>query len=74
MVQGKIKKMVRDNGYGFIQADGSGDDIFFHHSSVQGVRFDDLQEGQAVEFSMDDGAAKKGKGPRAGRVTPLAGN
>lgn len=69
-MQGKVKKLVMEKGFGFIQADDS-KDIFFHHSSVNEKRFDDLVEGQMVEYSIDeDGSAQKG--PRAASVRPVA--
>ena len=48
MTQGKIKK-ITDKGFGFIE-DGSGQDMFFHSSSVEGVQFEELREGQQVSF------------------------
>jgi CspA family cold shock protein len=69
MAQGVIKKIVIDRGFGFIGGDRS--DVFFHHSVVEDARFDDLQEGQAVEYEVEDGAAgERGKGPRASVVRP----
>jgi CspA family cold shock protein len=59
---GTIKK-VTDKGFGFI-ADTKGQDYFFHQSGVQGVGFDDLREGQSVEFDVGQGP----KGPRAENV------
>ena len=50
--QGVIKKLVLDRGFGFIATDHDGakrEEIFFHHSTVEGGQFDDLHEGQAVE-------------------------
>jgi CspA family cold shock protein len=70
MAVGKIKKLVRDKGFGFIQTE-SGQDIFFHHSTVDEQGFDNLNEGQQVEYSVDQGSAGGGKGPRAGSVKPL---
>lgn len=61
MPQGKIKKLT-DKGFGFIAGDG--DDMFFHMSNVEGVAFDDLQEGQLVEYEVGRGP----KGPRAENV------
>jgi len=69
MSSGKIKKLVQDKGFGFIQAD-SGEDVFFHHSTVADQGFDNLTEGQAVEYSVEQGQSPKGKGPRAQSVTP----
>ena len=70
MPEGVIKKIVSDRGFGFISAEGG--DIFFHHSSVNEVQFDDLQEGQTVEYSVDEGDDRRGKGPRAASVKPVA--
>ncbi len=65
MAQGTIKKLT-DKGFGFIE--GEGEEIFFHSSALQGgVRFEDLREGQRVEFSMGQGP----KGPRAENVVVL---
>lgn len=68
MAQGVIKKIVSDRGFGFIGADRT--DVFFHHSIVEGARFDDLQEGQSVEYELEDGEVGRGKGPRAATVRP----
>ncbi len=70
MPSGKIKKLVQDKGFGFIQT-SSGEDVFFHHSTVADHRFDELTEGQAVEYTVEDSHNPKGKGPRAASVTPL---
>jgi CspA family cold shock protein len=62
MPQGIIKKLA-DKGFGFIKGDGG--DVFFHHTCLEeGVQFDDLQEGQNVEFVEGQGP----KGPRAEQV------
>lgn len=68
MALGKIKKLVHDKGFGFIQTE-SGQDIFFHHSTVANQGFDDLAEGQQVEYEIEKGQSG-GKGPRAASVTP----
>ncbi len=70
MASGKIKKLVQDKGFGFIQSDG-GEDVFFHHSIVAERGFDHLMEGQQVEYTVEQGQSQKGKGPRAASVTPL---
>jgi CspA family cold shock protein len=59
MPQGSIKKLVADRGFGFINTDTG--DVFFHLSSLAEGVFEDLQEGQQVEFETEDGP----KGPRA---------
>jgi cold shock protein len=61
MAQGTIKKLS-DKGFGFIA--GERGDLFFHHSAVQEARYDDLREGQAVEYEEGQGP----KGPRAENV------
>ena len=60
MSQGVIKKLISDKGFGFITRD-DGDDLFFHHSSVEGGQFESLREGQTVEFTVGQGP----KGPAA---------
>ncbi len=65
MAEGTIKRLT-DKGFGFIDT-GSGKDMFFHMSSLDGVRFDDLHEGQRVSFEAGEGP----KGPRAENVRPL---
>ena len=62
MPEGKIKRLT-DKGFGFIET-GSGKDLFFHISALDGVRYDDLSEGQDVEFTEGEGP----KGPRAESV------
>ncbi len=62
MPSGKIKKVVTDKGFGFIEGDR--DDMFFHHTSVEGVTFEELREGQTVEYEVGQGP----KGPRAEHV------
>ena len=58
---GKIKRLT-DKGFGFITPDdNSGKDVFFHSSALQGVEYNDLQEGDAVSFDVEDSE----KGPRA---------
>jgi cold shock protein len=62
MSQGTIKRLT-DKGFGFI-ANGTGTDMFFHMSAVEGVRFEDLREGQKVSYNEGRGP----KGPRAENV------
>ena len=63
MPQGVIKKLISDKGFGFISRD-DGDDLFFHHSAVEAGEFDNLREGQTVEFTVGRGP----KGPAAEEV------
>ena len=62
-MNGTIKRLVSDKGFGFILAD-DGNEYFFHNSACTGVRFDELREGQAVSFERGQGP----KGPRAENV------
>jgi CspA family cold shock protein len=62
MPEGKIKRLT-DKGFGFIES-GSGNDLFFHMSAVEGVRFEELREGQKVSYNEGRGP----KGPRAENV------
>lgn len=62
MPEGKIKKLVSDKGFGFIEGDR--DDMFFHHSSVEGCTFEDLRVGDSVEYDI----GQSPKGPRAEHV------
>jgi len=48
-MNGKIKRLVSEKGFGFILAE-DGTEYFFHNSACQGTRFDELREGQAVTF------------------------
>lgn len=64
MPQGTIKKLM-DKGFGFIET-GAGD-LFFHLSAVEGCAFEDLKEGQEVQF--EEGMGPKGK--RAEQVRPV---
>ena len=61
MPQGIIKKLT-DRGFGFI--DTGGGDLFFHKSAVQNTTYEELREGQTVEFEKTEGP----KGPRAENV------
>ena len=60
MNAGKIKKLVRDRGFGFI-SDTDGREVFFHQNSLVDVKFEALTEEQAVSYDIE----KSDKGPRA---------
>ena len=53
MPSGKIARLVRDRGFGFIRPEGEPEDIFFHSSAVGSATFDALNEGQPVEFDSE---------------------
>jgi len=59
-MQGTIKRIVRDRGFGFIRS-ADGQEVFFHRTSLQNLDFESLKEGQTVDFEMERGD----KGPRA---------
>jgi CspA family cold shock protein len=63
MPQGRVKRLVSDRGFGFIE-DGRRDDLFFHHSAVEGATIEELREGQGVEYEIGSGP----NGPRAESV------
>jgi cold shock protein len=62
-MQGTIKRVIRDRGFGFIRA-ADGQEIFFHRSALQNLNFESLREGDNVEFELERGE----KGPRAANV------
>ena len=62
MAEGTIKRLT-DRGFGFIDT-GNDEDIFFHSSSLEGVSYDELQEGQRVSYTEGRGP----KGPCAENV------
>jgi len=65
--KGKIKKLVRDRGFGFI-SDTDGREVFFHQSGLVEATFNVLNEDQQVEFDVED----SDKGPRAINVHVVA--
>lgn len=59
---GTIKKILRDKGFGFIEPDDGSDDVFFSRGSMDShTEFDQLREGNQVQFQTRPGD----KGPRA---------
>ena len=60
---GKVKWFSTEKGYGFIEIE-DGSDVFVHFSAIQDDGFKTLNEGQAVEFEIVDGA----RGPQAANV------
>lgn len=61
--RGKIKKMVRDRGFGFIRGD-DGKEVFFHRSGLNAADYDALSEGDNVEYVVQEGP----RGARAENV------
>ena len=64
MARGKVKWFNDSKGYGFITPDDGSKDVFVHHSAIQAQGFRTLQEGDAVEFEIEQGQ----KGPAAANV------
>ena len=62
-MEGKIKRIIRKKGFGFI-CTPEGDEVFFHHSDLSGADFNNLEEDDAVQFTLE----KSDKGPRATQV------
>ena len=66
MARGTVKWFNNQKGYGFITPE-SGKDVFVHHSAIQGDGYKSLEEGQAVEFGIEQGP----KGAQAVNVVKL---
>jgi CspA family cold shock protein len=62
-MNGKIRTLRGDKGFGFIK-DDAGQDYFFHQSAIFGEGINDLREGDSVTFDVGEGP----KGPRAENV------
>ena len=54
MARGKVKWFNNQKGYGFITPE-NGKDVFVHHSAIQGDGYKSLDEGQEVEFEIQNG-------------------
>ncbi|GAA1380182.1 MULTISPECIES: cold-shock protein [Catellatospora] len=67
MATGTVKWFNAEKGFGFIEQDGGGADVFVHYSAISGGGYRELQEGQQVEFEVTQGQ----KGPQAANVHPL---
>ena len=63
-MKGTIKTLT-DRGFGFISREGETKDLFFHSKELQNVQFDELREGDQVQFEV----AQSPKGPNATKVS-----
>lgn len=59
MPEGTVKWFNPQKGYGFIQPDGGGQDVFVHISAVQAAGMSGLNEGQKVSFDLEPGQRGK---------------
>jgi len=66
MANGTVKWFNNTKGYGFISPE-SGDDVFVHHNAIQGDGYKSLDEGQSVQFDIEQGP----KGAQATNVVKL---
>jgi cold shock protein len=65
-ITGTVKWFNGSKGYGFIEREG-GKDVFVHYSAIKGDGYRNLEEGQEVEFTVEEGD----KGPQAADVVPM---
>ncbi|MFF7857459.1 cold shock domain-containing protein [Streptomyces sp. NPDC007904] len=64
MARGTVKWFNSEKGFGFIEQEGGGPDVFAHYSNITGQGYRELQEGQTVEFDITQGQ----KGPQAENI------
>ncbi len=67
MARGTVKWFSDQKGYGFSTPEDGSNDVFVHHSEIQGEGFKSLQEGQVVDFEVTRGQ----KGPQASHVVTV---
>ncbi|MFB6679030.1 cold-shock protein [Streptomyces sp. NPDC056390] len=67
MATGRVKWFNAEKGFGFIEQDGGGSDVFVHYSAIQGTGYKELAEGEAVEFEVTQGQ----RGPQAENVNRI---
>ena len=67
MAQGTVKWFSQEKGYGFIEPDEGGEDLFVHYSAIEGSGFRTLEEGERVSYEP----ARGRKGPQAENVSKV---
>ncbi|MDP9829732.1 cold-shock protein [Kineosporia succinea] len=65
MATGIVKWFNAEKGFGFIEQDGGGPDVFAHYSNITASGYRELKEGQSVTFDVGQG----NKGPQAENIT-----
>lgn len=68
LVNGTVKWFNEEKGYGFIQKDDGGSDVFVHFRAINAEGRRTLFEGQKVTFEIGEGQ----KGPQAENVTVVS--
>ena len=66
--QGRVKWFNNSKGYGFIEQQEGGGDVFVHYSEIVGQGYKSLDQGQTVEFDL----VQRPKGQQAEKVTKVA--
>ena len=66
-MEGTIKTLISDKGFGFITVDGEEKDLFFHKNELKGVSYEELKVGDRVSFEKADSE----KGPSATNVARI---
>ena len=67
MSKGTVKWFNEAKGYGFIEPEGGGDDVFVHYSAIKAEGFRTLAEGQSVSYEIE-------KGPKGFHATEVMVN
>jgi CspA family cold shock protein len=67
MATGTVKWFNAEKGFGFIEQDGGGPDVFAHYSAIATQGYRELREGQAVSYEVNQGP----KGPQAANIMPI---
>jgi len=67
MVRGTVKWFNAEKGYGFIEREDGGPDVFVHHTAIKMTGFRQLEQGQTVDFTVGKGP----KGEQADEVVPV---